>query len=390
MKNLFSLISAICLTTFVFAQVPQKMSYQAVVRNTNSNLVINQSIGMRISILQGSINGTAIYIETQTPSTNSNGLVSVEIGGGVVVSGSFPLISWENGQFFVKTEIDPNGGTSYSIIGTTQLLSVPYSFHSKTSEKLTIPIDANNTNITNLANPVNSNDAANKDYVDALLLRLQYLELETGLGTYDIDGNYYHAIKVGDKIWLAENLRTTHYKNGDEIASGKGNNNYNNEIEPKYWFVYNDDLNNSVIYGHFYTWYVVSDYRGICPNGWHVATDLEWKELEIFLGMNDTDANMTGPRGTNEGDKLKEKGTLHWIEPNSGATNEIGFNALPTGVRMPWAFLHINQNTGWWTATEVTDTNSAWKRSIWYGSSQINRDIDSKFTPYCIRCVKDY
>ena len=114
----------------LFAQAPHKMTYQAVVRDSSYNPVTNSAVGMQISILQSSPSGTAVYIETQTPVTNAFGLITIEIGGGAVVSGNFANINWANGPFFLKTETDPAGGTNYSITGTTQLLSVPYALFS--------------------------------------------------------------------------------------------------------------------------------------------------------------------------------------------------------------------------------------------------------------------
>ena len=125
--------SSIVLTVTTTTQVPEKMSYQAVVRNTTNNLVTNQPVGMQISILQGSSTGTAVYVETQTPTSNANGLVSLEIGGGTVVSGNMATINWANGPYFIKTETDPTGGSSYTITGTSQLLSAPYALYAKTS-----------------------------------------------------------------------------------------------------------------------------------------------------------------------------------------------------------------------------------------------------------------
>jgi uncharacterized protein (TIGR02145 family) len=117
-----------------FAQAPEKMSYQAVVRNNNNVLVSNHSVGMRISILQGSATGTAVYTETQTPTTNANGLIAIEIGTGTVVSGTFANIDWANGPYFVKTETDPNGGTAYTLTSSNQLLSVPYALYAKKTD----------------------------------------------------------------------------------------------------------------------------------------------------------------------------------------------------------------------------------------------------------------
>jgi hypothetical protein len=108
------------------------MSYQAVIRNGSDQLVANHAVGMRISILQGSEIGTPIYVETQTPTTNTNGLATIEIGGGTPVTGIFASIDWSTGTYFIKTETDPTGGTSYTITGTSQLLSVPYALYAKT------------------------------------------------------------------------------------------------------------------------------------------------------------------------------------------------------------------------------------------------------------------
>jgi hypothetical protein len=134
MKVFFSILMTSITSFSVFSQAPEKMSYQAVIRNNMNALVVNQSVGMRISILQGSVTGIAAYVETQNPTTNINGLISIEIGGGANVTGSFSSIDWGNGPYFIKTETDPNGGLNYSITGTSQLLSVPFALYSTKSE----------------------------------------------------------------------------------------------------------------------------------------------------------------------------------------------------------------------------------------------------------------
>ena len=142
-----------------FGQSPNKISYQAVVRNSSNALVTNTQVGMQISILQGSASGTAVYVETQTPTTNANGLVSIEIGGGTVVNGNFATIDWGNGLYFIKTETDINGGTTYTITGTSQLLSVPYALHSKTAESVTGGITENDPLfVASPANEITSGD----------------------------------------------------------------------------------------------------------------------------------------------------------------------------------------------------------------------------------------
>ena len=132
MKKLITtfIISVLCALT-LFAQAPEKFSYQAVVRNASNALVTNAPVGVRVSILQGSASGNAVYVETHTASTNANGLLTVEIGGGTVQQGSFAGINWANGPFFLKTETDPAGGTNYTVTSTQQLMSVPYALYAE-------------------------------------------------------------------------------------------------------------------------------------------------------------------------------------------------------------------------------------------------------------------
>ncbi len=136
MKNLYSLLALFFLVVTVWAQSPQKMSYQAVVRNNDNSLVINQPVGVKISVLQGTDNGSTVYSElfNPNPETNANGLLTLEIGGGIPVSGTFSEIDWSKGPFFIRTEIDPSGGSNYTVTGTTSLLSVPFALHAQSVE----------------------------------------------------------------------------------------------------------------------------------------------------------------------------------------------------------------------------------------------------------------
>jgi len=127
MKNIFTLIVSLLIAVNTFAQIPDEMSYQAVIRNSSDQLIVSQQIGMQISILQDAEDGTPVYTETQTPTTNSNGLVTIEFGG----EAGWDAIDWSSGVFFIKTEIDPDGGSNYTITGTSRLLSVPYAIYAK-------------------------------------------------------------------------------------------------------------------------------------------------------------------------------------------------------------------------------------------------------------------
>lgn len=140
MKRIFQILAALFLAANVFAQAPERISYQAVIRNSSNQLVVNKQVGMRISI-QKFVFGLPptyqnVYIETQKPTTNENGLVSVQIGSGTVVGGTFKGINWGDGTYYIKTETDPAGGTSYSITGQSQILSVPYALHAQTIENV--------------------------------------------------------------------------------------------------------------------------------------------------------------------------------------------------------------------------------------------------------------
>ncbi len=131
MKTLIPIFFFLILTSSLIAQAPQSMSYQAIIRDADNQLLKNETVGMQISILQSSATGNAVYVETQTPLTNTNGLISIAIGTGTPVTGFFADIDWSAGPYFIKTETDPDGGTNYSISGTSQLLSVPYALYAE-------------------------------------------------------------------------------------------------------------------------------------------------------------------------------------------------------------------------------------------------------------------
>lgn len=136
MKKLVTTLCLQLLTTVVFAQAPNKMSYQAIVRDANNALVQNQIVGVQLSIIQGTTSGNLVYVETQTPMTNVNGLINLKIGSGNVVSGDLTNINWSNGPYFIKTETDLSGGTNYTISGTSQFLSVPFALHANTADSI--------------------------------------------------------------------------------------------------------------------------------------------------------------------------------------------------------------------------------------------------------------
>lgn len=136
MRKLLSILIGIITCVSLFAQTQDAFNYQAVIRNNNSDLIVNQSVSVQISILQGSATGTSVYSETHPATTNAYGLVSLEIGNGTSVD-DFSVIDWANSPYFMKVEMDVNGGSDYQLLGTSQLLSLPYALHAKTAESVT-------------------------------------------------------------------------------------------------------------------------------------------------------------------------------------------------------------------------------------------------------------
>ncbi|VXB93840.1 conserved exported hypothetical protein [Flavobacterium sp. 9AF] len=155
MRKIYTLLATILFSLTMTAQAPEKMSYQAVIRDVSDALIVSSPIGIQISILEGSSTGNPVYVETQTPTTNANGLISIEVGSGTVVSGAFNTINWGNNSYYIQTDVDPTGGTTYSLTGTSQLLSVPYALFSKSSAGIAgaeWTTSGNNINNTNTGN----------------------------------------------------------------------------------------------------------------------------------------------------------------------------------------------------------------------------------------------
>jgi len=198
----------------------------------------------------------------------------------------------------------------------------------------------------------------------------------------------YFTIKIGTQWWMMENLKVTHYRNGEPISGVTDDTEWDG-LTTEAYCEYNNDINNVSTYGLIYNWYAVDDSRNIAPEGWHVPTDDEWKQMEMCLGMSQSEADNSGWRGTDEGGKLKKTGTTHWISPNAGATNESGLTTFPGGYRgYVGNFISIGEYTYFWSATEY-NSGSAWPRGLNTYGPKINRNFYIKHYGFSVRCVKD-
>ena len=210
----------------------------------------------------------------------------------------------------------------------------------------------------------------------------------------DIDGNVYKTVKIGDQWWMAENLKVTHYRNGDPIPNVTSDSAWV-ELSTGARCVFDNDESNAETYGYLYNWYAVNVDRGLAPQGWHIPSDEEWKQLEMVLGMSRSEADDIGFRVTDEGGKIKatgthEDGTGLWSAPNTGATNESCFSALPGGYRYDndGTFRSMGDDAYFWSSTE-SGSNYAWNRSLHYDSSEVTRYHDVKQSGFSVRCLRD-
>jgi len=241
----------------------------------------------------------------------------------------------------------------------------------------------------NLTADFTPTDAENYNSATKTVL-INVLPSTTGTVT-DIDGNVYPTVTIGTQVWMASNLKSTHYAFLEPIPQVKGNANWDAlTTSSKAYCWYGDGVTDSThTYGALYTWAAAmngavsstanpSKVKGACPKGWHLPSDAEWTQLTDYLGGESI-----------SGGKLKEHDTTHWKSPNAGATNETGFTALPGGNRSEnGEFKGLFNYGSWWTATE-NNAGYAWGRGLTYLNKYVYRDNNFKEVGFSVRCVKD-
>ena len=348
MKNLNLMFLILIIVGSVTAQTPQSFKYQAVARNIEGEAIINTTIGIEISLISDNINGNVVYSETFSAESNGIGVFNINIGQGNVVSGVFNDIDWGASEYFLKVAMDVTGGSNYIEMGTSQLLSVPYSLHAGS-----IYVHYSN---------------------DTLYIGDQYVVL-SGSGpppgtVTDYDGNVYETVEIGTQTWLKQNLRSLHYADGSPIDGV---------------YAYDDDESNVPDYGRLYTWNAVmgtgkstsAKAQGVCPDGWHVPSEAEGETLQDFLG-----GQMVA------GGKMKETGFTYWEDPNTGATNESGFSARGSGnMSQNGDYFHLMGAFKMWTSTE-SGTQSR-RLAIFSYSAQAAFGPKPRTMGFSVRCIKD-
>jgi uncharacterized protein (TIGR02145 family) len=212
---------------------------------------------------------------------------------------------------------------------------------------------------------------------------------QTGTVT-DVDNNTYPTVKIGNKWWTTTDLQVKHYRNGTSIMlSDQDSAAWVNDSIGLYCNVV-DDIQTKV--GIFYNWNAVNSANGLAPEGWHVATDEDWKELERHLGMNTIESDLPGWRGSDQGDKLKIPAPAGWTVYGSvWGTNASGFSAEAKGCRMfnsSWGWPRIGATGFWWSATQYSESE-AYYRHLDYKKSNVYRASGEKHYGFAVRCVKD-
>jgi uncharacterized protein (TIGR02145 family) len=204
----------------------------------------------------------------------------------------------------------------------------------------------------------------------------------------DIDGNNYNTVKIGTQIWMSENLKTTKYSNGESLINVDKNNDGSWNRTGSYR-VYNDNIQNKATFGLLYNGQSVIDTRNICPIGWHIPSENDWQILELAIGLPQLDLRREGFRGQdlNIGGKLKQKGFVNWNSPNSGATDEFGFNAIAAG-RWTGGYIFLYNETGFWSSTSETNDSNAWLRVLGFEGKWILKGKYDGGGISC-RCVKN-
>lgn len=417
MKKLFTLLLVIT-NIACFSQAPQGFNYQATVRNANGQLVVNQNVYFRFNIMHNSPTSLPVYTETHYAPTDDLGTVSLVIGQGTATVGVFSQINWSEGTYFLGIEL--NTGTGYVAMGTTQFMSVPYALYANSAgnsnpqnlhQTLEVGNNAGMLRIVDLADPVGMHDAVNKKFVtvhvsetgDTLWIGPQWVIVPgiseaNGGGNpggevlTDFDGNEYETVVIGNRVWMASNLKVTHYRNGESIAyPGEQDDLWSTTNQGAYAW-YNNNIEWKSVYGGLYNFYAVVNEWGLCPEGWHVPTTEEWNGLaEIIGGYNAPSGNELKSCRQIDAPADECHVSVHprWDYSEQHGTNDYHFSALPGGIRgVEGPYSLMGQQAHFWTSGEI-GSGRAWARILYFNEGGWVIDDGYMKRGISVRCIKN-
>jgi uncharacterized protein (TIGR02145 family) len=382
MRFLLLIISTV-LNLLVNAQAPALIPYQAIARNAAGEPLSNATVNARFTIHDVTATGASVWQELQTVTTSTLGLFTAKLGSSV----SLNSVNWAGGAKFMQVELDL--GSGFVDIGTQQLLSVPYALHSAngfagvSSTGDTLFLTSGNhiivpgiSTANNIGSGTTLHSCGNPN--------IHNPNLTYGSMT-DQEGNVYKTIVIGTQEWMAENLNTSIYRNGDAILAGLSNADWENTINTYQgaWAYYNDDVSYACPYGKLYNWFACVDARELCPLGWHVPTDAEWMVLTTYLGGQIVASG-----------KMKSVGTIEsetglWYSPNIDASNSSGFSGAPGGSRDYFGSYGFEGDSGYWWSSSESSSIGAWVRvlNINFDTSIRNGYVYSG--GLSVRCLRD-
>jgi uncharacterized protein (TIGR02145 family) len=394
---------ALLFSTLLFAQAPALIPYQAIARNAAGEPLASSTLIARFTIHDGTATGTNVWQELQTVSTSELGLFSVQLGGSVPLTS----VNWDNGTKFMQVELDL--GIGFIDLGTQQLLSVPYALQSSeagngfagiSNSRDTLFFNSGDFVIIPGISAANgSGNSGNGELQSGQVSHscgaLSVHNPDLSYGTLiDQEGNVYKTITIGTQEWMAENLNTSIYRNGEPIP------NVTDEIQwgglsTGAWCYYNNDSSYSCPHGKLYNWYTCVDGRQLCPTGWHVPSDSQWKTLigyldsTLFSNPDAMNPDAVGIISGIAGGKMKSIGSQYWAGANDGATNEVGFSGLPSGyLGSNGIFGGIGQSGSFWSATERY-ADHAWLYYLVYQAGTSTRSFNGEMVGFSVRCLRD-
>jgi uncharacterized protein (TIGR02145 family) len=371
---------ALLISAMLFAQAPAHIPYQAIARNAAGEALSSNTLNARFTLHEGTATGTSVWQELQTVSTSTLGLFTAQLGSSVSLAG----VNWSSGAKFMQVELDLGNG--FIDLGTQQLLSVPYALHAGS-----VRLDVSTTGDTLFVGDgsfviIPGISEANNFTTGTTLHTCGTPNVHNPNLAYssmtDQEGNVYKTILIGTMEWMAENLNTSIYRNGDAIATNLDHAAWSNTTSGA-WAYYNNDASYACPYGKLYNWYACVDARQLCPVGWHVPTYDEWVVLTNYLGGEFI-----------AGGKMKTTGTIDaatglWYSPNADATNSSGFSGAPGGYRYYFGAYYDIGNAGYWWSSSEVDTVSAWDRILYAFGGGTDMGDAVKQGGVSVRCLRD-